>query len=103
MTETRIYAWKRGRTAETRLYTDIYVEHLADGGMKLRRSDMGPDIEARYGKYDSTSWLIVAPKDMPMAMTTLLLHSFNKGKRLDWQSLATLFGAAGIPVQLECW
>ncbi len=103
MTSVKLFSWKRGRTAATRMYIDVYAEPQPDGTLRLSRTDMGPDLEERYGDYDLESWFFISAADMPSAMTAILAYSFSQRKRLDWHSLIDCLKAAGVKVSVDIW
>lgn len=85
------------------MYIDVYAEAQADGSLKLRRSDMGADLEERHGRYDMSSWYVISAADMPRAMTAVLAYSFSQRKRLDWYGLIKCLEEAGIKVKMDAW
>lgn len=85
------------------MYVDIVAEPQADGTLKLRRSDMGPDLEERYGKYDISTWFYISSAEMPKAMIAILAYSFSQRKRLSWENLIDCLKAAGVDVRPESW
>jgi hypothetical protein len=103
MSRVKLFAWSKGRSAVERMYIDIYAEPLADGSLKLTRSDMGPDLERLYGSYDMATSLTIPAAELPKALTAVLLDGFTKRKRLDWQRMVEGLNSAGVNFAMDSW
>lgn len=84
-------------------YTDVRATVRSDGGLRISNTEMGPDVEARFGDYDLESWFDLSPDDLPMAMAAVLHHAFSQRKRMDLQSLVACLKAVGIEPKWDVW
>jgi hypothetical protein len=116
MKSRRLYRARHGETL-----VSLWIEELADGGLRFIGQDISPALKEQYGDSDYEYWVDIAAADLPRLVQALIADMPRGWRRLDrmpaiklverrfagnpdgFASFRALCAAAGIAAPFGFW